>query len=53
MSLACDRGADLNLSTYPPYHHDGSEGNVIASTAPTLEEVLQGISQFYLRLSPS
>ncbi len=34
----------LNLPTYPNHKHDGSEENVISSSAPTLLEVLQEIT---------
>jgi hypothetical protein len=34
----------LNLLTYPHHKHDGIETNVIASSAPTLAEVLQEIT---------
>ena len=34
----------LNLPTYPNHKHDGSEGNVICSPAPSLLDVLQEIT---------
>lgn len=30
----------LNLPTYPHHKHDGSEANVVASSAPTLSDIL-------------
>ena len=33
----------LNLSTYPHHKHDGSEENVIASTAPDLFAILREV----------
>ncbi|MEZ4705934.1 MAG: DUF6516 family protein [Caldilineaceae bacterium] len=33
----------LNLSSHPHHKHDGSEENVVASTAPTLADVLDEI----------
>jgi hypothetical protein len=33
----------LGLPTYPHHKHEGSEENVIASSAPTLADVLQEI----------
>lgn len=35
----------LNLPTYPNHKHEGSEENVIASSAPTLSEVLDEIAE--------
>jgi len=35
----------LQLSTYPHHKHEGSEENVIPSSAPVLEEVLKEIEQ--------
>lgn len=39
----------LNLSTYPHHKHEGSEKNVVTSSAPHLEEVLLEI-QAYVHL---
>jgi hypothetical protein len=38
-----DHHRELNLPTHPHHKHEGSEENVIASTAPTLAEVLAEI----------
>jgi len=35
----------LNLSTYPHHKHEGSEENVIPSSAPVLQEVLKEIER--------
>jgi hypothetical protein len=41
----------LNLPTYPHHKHDGSEANVVSSSAPTLAEVLDEIGAL-IRLPP-
>jgi len=38
----------LNLPTYPHHKHEGSEENVIRSSAPVLEEVLKEIEQLVM-----
>ncbi|MCB0097961.1 MAG: hypothetical protein KDE50_34005 [Caldilineaceae bacterium] len=38
-----DHHKKLNLSSHPHHKHDGGEQNIIASTAPTLADVLEEI----------
>lgn len=38
----------LNLPTYPHHKHEGHEDNVLASSAPTLKEVLNEIDQLLI-----
>lgn len=41
-----DHHQKLNLATHPHHKHDGSEENVVESTAPTLTDVLDEIGVF-------
>lgn len=43
-----DHHHELHLLTHPHHKHDGSEENILASNAPTLEEVLDEITLLLL-----